>query len=232
MARDRQAAVDRLRASGPHVLPSLLASDFANLEREVHAAEEAGAHALHLDVMDGHFVPNLSFGIPVVRAVRRVTPLPLDVHLMITGPGEYVDRYRDAGADAITFHVEVVPEAAPLLERVRGLGAVAGLSLNPPTPVARLEPALPYCDLVLVMSVMPGFGGQQFDPAALERLAWLRDHPACRALLEVDGGINEQTAPRCIAAGAQLLVAGTAVFGGGGGAHAYRERMEKISGAA
>ncbi|MEN1678012.1 MAG: ribulose-phosphate 3-epimerase [Planctomycetota bacterium] len=225
---DRQSVLSRLREPAPHVLPSVLACDFANLEREVHAAEEAGAHALHLDVMDGHFVPNLSFGLPVIEAIRKVTPLPLDVHLMIDNPADYADRYREAGADAITFHAEVVPEPAALLERIRELGAVAGLSLNPPMPIEQIEPALPHCDLILVMSVMPGFGGQAFNPVALDKLRWLRDHPNCDALLEVDGGVNDDTAADCIAAGADLLVAGTAVFGGGDPT-TYRDRIKRMS---
>ncbi|MEM9184890.1 MAG: ribulose-phosphate 3-epimerase [Planctomycetota bacterium] len=220
-----------LRAAAPVVLPSLLAADFGVLEREVHAAEEAGAQALHLDVMDGHFVPNLSFGLPVVRAIRRATGLPLDVHLMITNPGEYAERYREAGADIITFHAEVVDEPAALLEEIRGLGAGAGLSLNPPTPIEQLEPALPHCDLVLVMSVMPGFGGQAFNPVALDKLRWLRDHPACNAVLEVDGGVNAETVADCAAAGAELLVAGTAVFGTArtDSAAEYAERIRQLT---
>ena len=208
------ASPDRpLGGDRPAVLPSLLACDFANLEREVRSAEQAGATGLHLDVMDGHFVPNLSFGLPVVRAVRQVTDLPLDVHLMITNPAEYVGEYRRAGADCITFHSEVVDDPRPLLDEIRSLGAMAGLSLNPPKAVTDIEPSLPHCDLVLVMSVMPGFGGQEFDPVALDKLRWLRDHPSCDALLEVDGGVNAETIGDCTAAGADLLVAGTAFFG-------------------
>ncbi|MEM1304925.1 MAG: ribulose-phosphate 3-epimerase, partial [Planctomycetota bacterium] len=175
--------------------------------------EQAGATALHLDVMDGHFVPNLSFGLPVVEAIRGATDLPLDVHLMINNPGDYVGDYRKAGADCITFHAEVVDDPRPLLDEVRSLGALAGLSLNPPKPVTDIEASLPHCDLVLVMSVTPGFGGQRFDAVALEKLRWLRDHPRCDALLEVDGGVNAETIADCVSAGADLLVAGTAVFG-------------------
>ncbi|MEM6799331.1 MAG: ribulose-phosphate 3-epimerase [Planctomycetota bacterium] len=215
----------RLGAAAPLVLPSVLACDFANLQREVEAAEQAGAQALHLDVMDGHFVPNLSFGLPLVEAIRGVTSLPLDVHLMINNPAEYVERYREAGADVITFHAEVEPEPAELLEKIRSLGAAAGLSLNPPMAVTEIEAALPYCDLVLVMSVMPGFGGQAFNPVAIEKLRWLREHPRCDALLEVDGGVNADTIADCTAAGADLLVAGTAFFG----ADDYRSRMTELA---
>jgi ribulose-phosphate 3-epimerase len=203
----------RLRAGTPYVLPSLLACDFGHLAEEIREVEAAGATALHLDIMDGHFVPNLSFGIPVVEAIRRATELVLDVHLMLDNPADYIEAFRKAGADVLTVHAEVLPDPRPVLERIRELGALAGLSLNPPFDVALLEPALPHCDLVLVMSVMPGFGGQQFDPIALDKLRWLSAHPDCQALLEVDGGVNEQTIADCAAAGADLLVAGTAVFG-------------------
>jgi len=209
----------------PAVLPSLLACDFGNLEREVRAAEAAGATALHLDVMDGHFVPNLSFGLPLIGAIRKLTALPLDVHLMISNPGDYVRQYREAGADVLTIHAEVVQEPAELLEEIRSLGAAAGLALNPPMPIEQIEPALPYCDLVLVMSVMPGFGGQKFDCVALQKLRWLRDNSTCDALLEVDGGVNADTIADCTAAGAELLVAGTAFFG----AADYAQRMAELA---
>lgn len=216
---------EKVCPSGVAVLPSLLACDFAQLKDEVQAVEEAGAKALHLDIMDGHFVPNLSFGVPVVEAIRRSTDLPLDVHLMLDNPAEYVEPFRKAGADLITVHAEVLEDARPLLERIRQLGAGAGLSLNPPMPVEQIEPALSCCDLVLVMSVMPGFGGQSFNPVALEKLAWLRDHPSCDAVLEVDGGVNQETINACAEAGAELLVAGTAVFG----AEDRCERMEELA---
>ena len=208
-----RALRERLLPDGAGVAPSLLACDFARLGEEIRAVETRGVTTLHLDIMDGHFVPNLSFGVPVVEAIRKSTDLVLDVHLMLDNPAEYVEPFRNAGADVLTVHAEVLDDARPLLDRIRSLGAAAGLSLNPPTPVRTLEPALESCDLVLVMSVMPGFGGQAFDPVALEKLAWLRDHPQCDAVLEVDGGVNSETAGRCAAAGAELLVAGTAVFG-------------------
>ncbi len=195
------------------VLPSLLAADFARLEEEIRAVERAGVTALHLDIMDGHFVPNFSFGIPVVEAIRRTTDLLLDVHLMLDNPADYVEPFRKAGADVITVHAEVLEDPRPLLDRIRKLGAAAGLSLNPPMSVEQIEPALDACDLVLVMGVMPGFGGQAFDPVALEKLSWLRDHPNCDAILEIDGGVNAETIRACAEAGAELLVAGTAVFG-------------------
>jgi ribulose-phosphate 3-epimerase len=201
-----------LRASGPGIFPSLLACDFAHLEREVRAVEAAGVPALHLDVMDGHFVPNLSIGVPIVEAVRRITDLPLDVHLMISNPAQYIEAFRRAGADSITVHIEAVTDPRPVLDGIRALGAMAGLALNPPTPLSAIETSLTHCDLVLVMSVMPGFGGQKFDSVALEKLRALREHPQCDALLEVDGGVGLDTVGPCAAAGAELFVAGTAIF--------------------
>lgn len=213
MARfDRDELKARLRAASPAVLPSLLASDFAHLEREVKAVAEAGAPCLHLDVMDGQFVPNISFGIPIIEAVRRVTDLPLDVHLMIATPGDYVERFQKAGADAISIHVEAVKDPRPLLDKIRSLGALAGLAFNPPTPLSAIKQSLPHCDIVLVMSVMPGFGGQAFEDVALEKLSELSARPDCDALLEVDGGVAAETAGPCAEAGAELFVAGTAIF--------------------
>lgn len=167
---------------------------------------------LHLDVMDGHFVPNLSIGIPIVEAVRRATDLVLDVHLMISEPDRYIGAFRKAGADLLTFHIEVVPEPTYLLREVRGLGAGCGLSLNPPTSVQTIKPYLDQCDLVLVMSVMPGFGGQQFQPVALEKLRELRESAGPELLLSVDGGVGTETVAACVQAGANMLVMGSAFF--------------------
>ena len=220
--------VAELHTFAPLIAPSLLACDFANLGVEIRRVEEAGARVLHLDIMDGHFVPNLSFGIPVVEAIRRVTRLPLDVHLTIAEPGRYLEAFRRAGADLLTIHVEAVSEPGPLLERIRRLGAGAGLSLNPPTPLADLERHLDLCDLVLVMSVMPGFGGQEFDRVALEKLRRLRAVARPEVLLSVDGGINPQTTALCAEAGAELFVVGTALF-----SHPdYGRRMEELERAA
>jgi ribulose-phosphate 3-epimerase len=207
----RGELITRLRSASPAVLPSILMCDFAHLADEIARLEDAGVVALHLDVMDGHFVPNLSFGIPVIETIRKTTELPLDVHLMIERPGDWVERYRAAGADAITVHIEAVPDPRPILDQIRTLGALAGLSLNPPTPLSAIETSLPHCDLVLVMSVMPGFGGQEFDPVALEKLRALSARADCDTLLEVDGGINSKTIGACAEAGAELLVAGAAV---------------------
>jgi ribulose-phosphate 3-epimerase len=211
MSRTGQFA--ELRSASPVVLPSLLLCDFGNLEREIRRLEEAHVQAIHLDVMDGHFVPNLSFGLTIVETARRLTDLTLDVHLMISNPGEYLSRYVSAGADLLTIHTEVVDDARPLLEEIRSLGAGAGLALNPPTPVASIESALPSCDFVLVMSVMPGFGGQEFDDVALEKLRAIRGKAGDSVLLEVDGGVNEETITACVEAGANLLVAGSAITG-------------------
>jgi ribulose-phosphate 3-epimerase len=204
--------VDDLHAAAPLVEPSLLACDFAELRAEIRRVEEAGAHVLHLDIMDGHFVPNLSFGLPVVEAIRRSTDLPLDVHLMISEPARYVRQFREAGADLLTVHIEVLSDPRPLLQEIRALGAGVGISLNPPTPVETLSGCLDLCDVVLVMSVMAGFGGQEFNPVALEKLRHLRSSVGPNVLLAVDGGINLDTVGPCAEAGADLFVTGSALF--------------------
>ena len=205
--------LDDLHAAAPLVAPSLLACDFAELRRgDSPRRSRPGRKLLHLDIMDGHFVPNLSFGLPVVEAVRRSTELPLDVHLMISEPGRYVRRFREAGADLLTVHIEAVADPRPLLEEIRALGAGAGISLNPPTPVETLDGCLDLCDLVLVMSVMPGFGGQAFEPVALEKLRRLRASVGPDVLLSVDGGVNADTVGPCAEAGADLFVTGSALF--------------------
>jgi ribulose-phosphate 3-epimerase len=216
-----------LHAAAPVVEPSLLAADFANLQREVERLEAAGARVLHLDVMDGHFVPNISFGIPVVQAVRRVTRLALDVHLMISEPARYLEPFREAGADMISFHIEVVPDAAPLLKKARGLGMAAGIVLNPLTPVSALDGCLSACDYVLVMSVMPGFGGQEFEREALAKVRHLRER-APSALISIDGGVNGHTIGACSEAGADLFVVGTGLL-----SHSdYTQRMAELTAAA
>ena len=216
--------LSRLNDSVPLIGPSLLASDFANLQSEIRRLEEAGAQILHLDIMDGHFVPNLSFGIPVVEAVRRVTELTLDVHLMISRPESYIEPFRKAGADLITFHIEAVADPLPLIDGIRRLGAGVGMSLNPPTPVENLEPYLDQCDLILAMSVMPGFGGQDFDSIALQKLRWLRGKVASHVLLSIDGGVNLDTIGECAQAGANLFVTGTALLGQAD----YRKRFDEL----
>ncbi len=196
----------------PMILPSLLQCDFANLQQEIERLTEAGVEMLHLDVMDGVFVPNLSYGMPVVAAIRRVTELPLDVHLMITKPERYIEAFREAGADYLTVHVEAVEEPRRVLKQIRETGAKAGLAINPSTPFEGFHEYLSGCDWALVMSVEAGFGGQVFNPIALERLAQLRELAGDRIVLEVDGGINADTIRSCAEAGAQWFVIGSAIF--------------------
>jgi ribulose-phosphate 3-epimerase len=209
-SRPRYAA---LRAQGPQVVPSLLLCDFGHLADEVKRLEDAGVRALHLDVMDGQFVPNITYGLPIVEAVRRATELPVETHLMIASPAQYLRQFRDAGADAMTFHFEAVRDARPLLEQIRQMGAEAGLAINPETPVSEIEPLLDACDILLVMSVSPGFGGQSFEPVALDKLSRLRELTTNQQILEVDGGVNAKTIASCVAAGAHSLIAGSAIFG-------------------
>jgi ribulose-phosphate 3-epimerase len=204
--------MDQLRRAAPVILPSLLLCDFGNLEREVARLEAAGIEALHLDVMDGHFVPNLTYGMPIVQALDRLTDMPLDVHLMISDPARYLPEFIEAGADIITFHIEAVEDPAPALDRIAALGACPGLALNPQTPLSRVEPYLDQCEVVLVMSVPAGFGGQAFDPVALEKLNSLRSATAGRVALQVDGGVNPDTIGDCARAGAELFVVGSAIF--------------------
>jgi ribulose-phosphate 3-epimerase len=209
----RRPPLNQLRSDAPVILPSLLMCDFGNLEREVERLHRAGLSALHLDVMDGHFVPNLTYGMPIVEALSRMTDMVLDVHLMISNPAEYLASFAKAGADLITIHVEAVDDPRPLLHRIRDLGVNSGLAFNPATPVARVEPYLEACDLVLVMSVQAGFGGQAFDRSALGKLDYLRSITGDRVLLEVDGGVNPSTILDCAQAGAELFVVGSAIFG-------------------
>ena len=196
----------------PVVLPSLLLCDFGHLADEVSRLEAAGVRALHLDVMDGQFVPNLTYGMPIVAAIRRLTRLPLDVHLMIEEPQRYIAAFRQAGADVITVHAEAVADLPGAVEQIHLSGAAAGVAINPQTPLSALEPTLETCDLVLVMSVAAGFGGQAFQPVALDKLRALRERVAPGVVLEVDGGINDQTIGECARAGADWFVAGSAIF--------------------
>lgn len=198
------------------IAPSILAADFAALGTAVREAEAAGADYIHVDVMDGHFVPNISIGIPVVAALRRVTRLPMDVHLMIEAPERYLADFARAGADIITVHVETCPHLHRTLQQIRELGARPGVTLNPATSLETLHEALPLVEQVLVMTVNPGFGGQGYIStmtAKVARLAEMIQQTGSPAEIEVDGGIDERTAPGIVAAGATVLVAGTAIFG-------------------
>jgi ribulose-phosphate 3-epimerase len=208
----RRGHLEALHAASPVILPSLLLCDFGNLEREVRLLEQAGVKALHLDVMDGVFVPNFTYGMTIVDALRKLTDLPLDVHLMMQSPENYLQNFYDAGADIITFHAEAVADPLPVLKKLNSMQVGAGLAINPATSVESVAHCLPHCDLFLVMSVKAGFGGQEFNPVALEKLAAVRALAGEKLLLEVDGGINEQTISRCAAAGAQLFVVGSAIF--------------------
>ena len=211
----RRTTFLNLYDGSPLIAPSMLKCDFGNLHREVELLEAAGARLLHLDVMDGHFVPNLSYGPVVIERLRELTELPFEAHLMISEPDRYLDDYLAAGCDAITFHVEAVPEPVPLLKRIREAGAAAGLALNPGTPVEAVAPAIQSCDLVLVMSVEPGFGGQTFMPPSLEKLRTLSSMMPAGSLLSVDGGIDADTIVPAAQAGAQVFVAGSSIFDAG-----------------
>ncbi|MBA3533749.1 MAG: ribulose-phosphate 3-epimerase [Ardenticatenales bacterium] len=201
------------------IIPSILAADFAELGTAVREAEQGGADAIQIDVMDGHFVPNLTIGAPVVAALRKVTTLTLDVHLMIENPGAFVEDYARAGADILTVHVEACPHLHRVVQQIKGAGMKAGVALNPATPLVSLENILEELDLVLLMTVNPGFGGQQFIKGMLPKISRLRGLLEERGLaemaLEVDGGVNEESAPLLGAAGATWLVAGSAVYGPG-----------------
>ncbi len=195
--------------------PSILAADFARLGEQVREAEAAGANYIHVDVMDGHFVPNITVGPLVVRAVRGVTRLPLDVHLMLEEPERHIDAFAAAGADILVIHPEVSPHLHRVIEQIKGHGLWAGVALNPATPLAAIEEVLAEVDLALIMSVDPGFGGQEFIEDVLPKVRRLRrllDEQGLAVELEIDGGITPETAPRCVEAGVRVLVAGTAIF--------------------
>ncbi len=222
--------LSRLENRNVLIAPSILAADFAELGKEIKAVEDNGADVLHVDVMDGHFVPNISIGPPVVEAVRKVTSLPLDVHLMIAEPEKYIQSFAAAGADNLTVHVETSKDIKGLLEEIHQTGCSAGLVLKPATPAESVIPWIEQLDLILVMSVEPGFGGQSFMREQLVKIQKIRqaiNQANANVHLEVDGGINEKTAPEAIRAGANLLVAGTSVFRHPGGCRFAIEQLRK-----
>ncbi|HYF22649.1 MAG TPA: ribulose-phosphate 3-epimerase [Caulobacteraceae bacterium] len=219
-----------MTARAPLICPSILASDFARLGEEVRAIEAAGADWVHVDVMDGRFVPNITIGPEVVKALRPHASIPFDVHLMITPVDPFLEAFRAAGADILTVHPESGPHLHRTLRRIRELGAKAGVVLNPATPVEVLDWVMDDLDLILVMSVNPGFGGQSFIHGQLRKVEALRrriDQTGREIVLQVDGGVNAETARLCVDAGATALVAGTAVFKGGAGAYADNIRALK-----
>ncbi|MBS0166271.1 MAG: ribulose-phosphate 3-epimerase [Nitrospira sp.] len=197
------------------IAPSILSADFARLAEEIAAVEQAGADLLHVDVMDGHFVPNLTVGPPIVESLRKVTKLPLDVHLMITNADAFIPDFVDAGADYLTVHVEACPHLHRTIQSIKERGIKAGVTLNPATPISLLQDIIGDVDLVLIMSVNPGFGGQKFIPSVLKKIADARgmlDRINSHALLEVDGGVKVDNTREIVAAGATTLVAGSAIF--------------------
>ena len=209
--------------------PSILSADFARLGEAIAAAERGGAGVIHVDVMDGHFVPNITLGPPVVKAIRKATALPLDCHLMIENADRYLDAFVDAGASWVSLHVEALPHLQRSIAHLRGRGVEAGVAINPATPLAAIEEILPELDYVLVMSVNPGFGGQRFLPASLDKVRRLKKQIVERGLsakIEVDGGVDATNVRALAEAGADVLVAGQAVFGGGDAERDARRLIE------
>lgn len=212
------------------IAPSILSADFSRLGEEIKAVSSGGATVLHVDVMDGHFVPNITIGLPVVRSIRKVTDMTIDTHLMIDDPGRYAAKFAEAGADMVSIHVEADSHIHRTLCSIRDAGAKAGIAINPATPLVSLEEALPYADFILLMSVNPGFGGQSFIPTSLQKLRRLRqmiDDKGFKTKIEIDGGIDLENIASIVESGAEIVVAGSAVFGGGEPEMAVKELIEK-----
>ncbi|MDP2157164.1 MAG: ribulose-phosphate 3-epimerase [Nitrospirota bacterium] len=210
------------------IAPSILSADFMRLGEEIHAAEEAGADLLHIDIMDGHFVPNITIGPAIVAAIRKITRLPLDVHLMIEDPDKYLPIFADAGADYLTVHAEAAVHLHRTVQWIREKGIKAGVSINPATPVSQLESIIADIDLVLLMSVNPGFGGQKFIPATMEKIRKVKEMiraSGSHALIEIDGGVKQDNAKEIADAGADILVMGSAFFESGD----YKTILEKLN---
>ena len=214
------------------IAPSILSADFSRLADEIRAIEEGGATVLHVDVMDGHFVPNITIGLPVVRSLRKATKMTIDTHLMISEPGRYAVEFVKAGADMVSVHVEADAHLNRTLVAIREAGGKAGIAINPATPLIALEEALPYADFVLLMSVNPGFGGQKFVPTSMDKLRRLRRMISERGLpvrIEIDGGIDAENISDIVEAGAEIIVAGSAVFGGGRPTEAVKTLIDRAT---
>ncbi|MBP3820476.1 ribulose-phosphate 3-epimerase [bacterium] len=194
------------------VSPSILSADFANLERDIKKVEDSGADWLHIDVMDGHFVPNITIGVPVVKSLRRITKMPLDVHLMIENPQNYIEAFSKAGADIITFHYEAVKEPIEIINKIRSYGIKAGISIKPKTEPENIIPYLKYTDMVLIMTVEPGFGGQTFISECAQKIKIIKQYGSKDLIIQVDGGINDKTGKICTDFGANSLVAGSYIY--------------------
>ena len=211
------------------IAPSILSADFARLGQEIEAVERGGASLIHVDVMDGRFVPNITIGLPVVKGISRATRLPIDAHLMIVEPGRYAEQFVKAGAKMVSIHVEADPHLQRTITAIKGAGAQAGVAINPATPLSALDEVLNFADYILVMSVNPGFGGQMFIPTSVDKVRRLRQTIVGRGLnvrIEIDGGIDRHNIDEVAAAGAEIIVSGTAVFGGGDPAAAVSQLRE------